>query len=315
MSKTFSTSSHFHQGEQTLQTEVGKREEIERASQLMIRTHMPNQHCTFFKGLRYVFIGTVDKQGQPWASILSGSIGFISIPNPHTMQIEYPFIMDHPAFVGLQPGSSVGVLGLDFSNRRRNRMNGKVLQMEANRLTISVMQSYGNCPKYINAREIDDNQQTSVSNKIVERNHLNQEDCVRIASADTFFIASHHHDGSKATYEGADISHRGGFPGFIQIGNNNTLTIPDYMGNFMFNTLGYLMTEPKAGLLFIDFDTGDLTQMTGKAEIIRHEEEVNQYPGAQRLLSIHIERVLYTSGGLPLRWQFLEVSPFNPFPS
>jgi hypothetical protein len=54
---------------------------------------------------------------------------------------------------------------------------------------------------------------------------------------------------------GADISHRGGLPGFVRV-QGDELTIPDFRGNRYFNTLGNLIAEPRASLLFIDFEKG-----------------------------------------------------------
>ena len=82
-----------------------------------------------------------------------------------------------------------------------------------------------------------------------------------VAGADTFFIATWHPGG------GADASHRGGRPGFVRVLDDRTLEFPDYPGNNMFNTLGNLVGHPRAGLLFVDFERGDLLQLTGRAKI------------------------------------------------
>ena len=312
MLNSSTSSNHFHIGECTLQSETDKREEIAHLSQVMMRDYMTEQQITFFQGLRYLFVGTVDEQGQPWASILSGPVGFISAPDSKFLKINVTLPLIEPAFAGLIKGSAFGVLGLDFSNRRRNRVHGRIVHRNDSQLVINISQSYGNCPKYISTRMIDDSQPPPIPGVVLEREHLSEEDIARITRTDTFFIASHHQDGSSAAYEGADISHRGGSPGFVHVESDRTLTIPDYMGNFLFNTLGNLLVNPLAGLLFIDFDTGDFMQMTGKADIIRDSPDIQLYPGAQRLLRIHIDRVRYTPQGLPLHWQFLEPSPFNP---
>jgi hypothetical protein len=45
------------------------------------------------------------------------------------------------------------------------------------------------------------------------------------------------------------------------------LTIPDFRGNRFFNTLGNLVSDPRAALLFVDFETGDLLHLQGRVEI------------------------------------------------
>ena len=65
---------------------------------------------------------------------------------------------------------------------------------------------------------------------------------------------------------GIDVSHRGGKPGFVRVDDGvggTVLTFPDFRGNFFFNTLGNITAHPKAGLLFVDHETGGVLQLTG----------------------------------------------------
>ncbi|NEO48940.1 MAG: pyridoxamine 5-phosphate oxidase, partial [Moorea sp. SIO4A3] len=111
---------------------------------------------------------------------------------------------------------------------------------------------------------------------------------------------------------GADASHRGGYPGFIQVISDNQLVFPDYAGNNMFQTLGNLTVNPHAGLLFIDFERGNTLQLTGIAEVIWDQSRFTTVPGAQRLVEFHIDQVLDTTNASPIRWRFGEYSPANP---
>ncbi len=61
---------------------------------------------------------------------------------------------------------------------------------------------------------------------------------------------------------GVDISHRGGLPGFVKVAGD-VLTIPDFRGNWFFNTLGNLVLTSARLLLFVDFETGDLLHLQG----------------------------------------------------
>jgi hypothetical protein len=108
---------------------------------------------------------------------------------------------------------------------------------------------------------------------------------------------------------GVDVSHRGGKPGFVWVDNNNTLTIPDYLGNFHFNTLGNFLVNPKAGLLFIDFDKGHVLSLTGIVEILWESVELEYFDGAERLWQFHLEKGLYLKYSLPFKWQFEGYSP------
>jgi hypothetical protein len=53
-----------------------------------------------------------------------------------------------------------------------------------------------------------------------------------LENADMLFLATGN------AQRGNDASHRGGSPGFIEVVNKNTLRIPDYPGNGLFNSLG-----------------------------------------------------------------------------
>ncbi len=107
---------------------------------------------------------------------------------------------------------------------------------------------------------------------------------------------------------GVDISHRGGMPGFIRI-DGNTLTIPDFVGNRYFNTLGNMLVEPRAALLFIDFDTGDLLHLQGTTEVLWQSDETGNLVGAERLWRFHITSAWIKSNAIPLQWTLREVAP------
>jgi len=78
---------------------------------------------------------------------------------------------------------------------------------------------------------------------------------------------------------GVDISHRGGAEGFVRV-EGDTLLIPDYRGNGYFNTLGNLVLEPRAALLFLDLEAGRMTCLQGAAEVFWNRADL---PGAERV--------------------------------
>jgi len=277
----------------------------------MMRDFMPDQHREFFEGLEYIFLGTVGENGLPYASILTGVPKFVSSSDPKELVIQTGPRDHKPAFKPLAVGQAVGVLGLDLSNRRRNRMHGRVSKLDASSITIRVVQSYGNCPKYISVRNISE-RNVATTNNTTEDTVLNAADTALISAADTFFIASYISDGSNASYEGVDMSHRGGEPGFVAVDSAVQISIPDYKGNNMFNTLGNLLLNPDAALLFVDFETGDQLHITGQAVLIENPDDVAKHAVAQRLLRIQIQTFRRQPSATALRWQYIEGSPFNP---
>ena len=84
---------------------------------------------------------------------------------------------------------------------------------------------------------------------------------------------------------------------------------PDYAGNCLFNTLGNIEIDPRCGLLFIDFDSGDCLQLTGEAAILWEPEHVCRFPGAERVVSFQLEEVIHIEAALPLTWRFQDYSP------
>jgi hypothetical protein len=80
------------------------------------------------------------------------------------------------------------------------------------------------------------------------------------------------------------------------------LTLPDFRGNFMFNTLGNIAAHPHAGLLFVDYRSGDVLQLTGTAQLVWDGAELRSFAGALRLLRVTVDEALWMPAALPLRW-------------
>jgi hypothetical protein len=134
-----------------------------------------------------------------------------------------------------------------------------------------------------------------------------------LRSADTAFVASVGPAAGEA-HGRADASHRGGAPGFLAAVGARQVLLPDYAGNSMFNTLGNLAADPRVGLAVPDFATGRLLQLSGTAAVDWRAEVAATFPGAERLVVIHVEHVREVAGALPAGWSAPEPSPFNPRP-
>ena len=274
-----------------------------------IRNFLPEQHRQFFSLLSYVFAGAIDSEGWPLATLLTGQPGFVQSPDPSTLHIASLPDAEDPANEALSPNREIGILGIDLSTRRRNRANGRVVARDSSGIRIAVGQSFGNCPQYIQMRALAApgfDPGPAVPKSVEPVDHLDLPARAAIAAADTFFVASRSRPGDGAEY-GADISHRGGRPGFVRT-DGDQLTIPDFRGNRYFNTLGNLIAEPRASLLFVDFATGDLLQLQGTAEVDWSGAPAAQIAGAERLWRFHVTRGWRRRSATPLRWSFLEYS-------
>ena len=176
---------------------------------------------------------------------------------------------------------------------------------------VDVDQSFGNCPKYIQARR-PEFAEVPAAMPVAHRLEC-VDDAAReiIRRADTFFIATAHPSAAGAALRafGVDVSHRGGKPGFVDVDAQGVLTVPDFIGNFYFNTLGNLAINPRCGLLFIDFERGDLLYLAARGEIIAHGPVVDAFEGAQRVLRLRTVSALRVQAVLPLRWSEAQASP------
>lgn len=298
----------WHEGEIALQQMAGSRARLAEVGPRVIRDQMPDQHREFFAQLPFLVAGSVDAQGQPWASALANEPGFVSSPDPRRLVVRATPLAHDPLREALAAGMPIGLLGIQPHTRRRNRLNGQVTQLDAKGFEVEVGQSFGNCPKYIQAREPEF---TGVSRAEPVRRLAALDGPARaiIERADTFFIASAHPRAGDAPAFGVDVSHRGGKPGFVRVDGGQALTVPDFMGNSFFNTLGNLATNPRCGLLFIDFDSGDLLHVAATGQIVHDGAELEAFQGAQRLLRFQIVSVLHAPAALPLRWSEAQLSP------
>ncbi|WP_354687907.1 pyridoxamine 5'-phosphate oxidase family protein [Cupriavidus necator] len=300
----------FHTGELAAQERAGKRERMAAAGSRVIRGEMPEQHQTFYAQLPFLLVGAVDASGLPWATMLAGRPGFAHAPDATHLRIDALALPGDPAQAALVHGARIGLLGIELPTRRRNRMNGIIVARDEAGLTVEVEQSFGNCPRYIQLRDVSF-AEPAVAPPAWHGDALDEKAMAWLRNADTLFIAtSHTASGAEGEHTGgADVSHRGGKPGFIRVDDARTLTFPDFNGNNFFNTVGNLIANPRAGIVVPDFADGSLLHVGGRAEVIWEGAELASFAGAERLVRLHIERVMRRPGVLPLRAQFREYSP------
>lgn len=266
---------NFHRGELEAQRLAGVA-----GNSGAIRDFMPAQHSLFFEQQPYVLAATLDADGAPQASVLHGAPGFIHTPDDKTIVVG--------AASTLVAGRPAGLLGLDFSTRRRNRANGIVRSNEGGQLVIDVLESFGNCPQHITVRDVRTvPPQPPCSHQF---DGIDAAARALIAQADTFFIAT------SGGEHGVDMSHRGGPPGFAVI-DGDTLLVPDFKGNRYFNTLGNLLLDARAALLFIDFANGDVLELRGRASVAWASDAAGG-----RSWRFACERGTLIRAALPLRW-------------
>lgn len=305
-------STSFHEGELAVQAHVGVPDQAARMRARVIRPFMPDQHQAFYNQLPFIITGAVDASGQPWASAAFGPQGFVSSPDSeHIIMASVPLLAEQLG-MRLGPNHKLGLLGIELQTRRRNRVNTVVEEVTPQGFAMRVDQSFGNCPQYIQVRELKWREgemnpsgevpavETKTTDKVARR---------LISAADMFFIASRSAEISADRRSGIDASHRGGKPGFVRVAADGTLSFPDFSGNLFFNTIGNIQSDPRVGLFFPDFVSGDAVFVAGRASVEWGGPAVEAFDGAERLVHVVPERVILAKAALPIAGKLVEAWP------
>ena len=133
------------------------------------------------------------------------------------------------------------------------------------------------------------------------QNHLNAQ-ALNSIQRSPFVLLSTSNAAGEST-----ISPKGGVPGFVGIGDDKTLYLPDQRGNNLIFSLQNILAHPAVGLLFLVPGTCETLRVHGKAQITADEALCTQFPIGNkpaRLVTViqmtsayfHCSRSLNTSG-------------------
>ena len=301
----------YHEGELQVQERVGVLQEGAQNARV-IQDSIIKGALRFIGQLPMAVFGSLDQGKNVWASVVLGKPGFMQAKDERLVHFDLR-TMEHnpydPFWNNIQENPEVGMLAIELASRRRLRINGTITRETEALVQLQVKESYPNCPKYIQRREVSTPLQAAVSTPglSAQGEVLGPEQCMIIAKADTFFVASVHPE------RGVDASHRGGNQGFVTLINDRTLRIPDYPGNSMFNTLGNFAVNPRAGLIFLDFESGRTLQLTGLATILYAVDGTEvETGGTKRFWQFHIDNWVEINHSTRSVWSFLDYSPHNP---
>jgi uncharacterized protein len=298
----------YHAGEIDIQERLGEKVMAERNGRAVTDKIIPGA-INFIEKQHFCIASTKDQRGQITVSALAGQNGFLKVIGPSTLEISRNLLYSNPFDVfwsNINAHPKVGLLFIEPSSRRRFRING-ALHVTPEKVTVNIEQAYPNCPKYIQQRHVRSLEKPFYTPEFVSGEILTPPLIDLINIADTFFI------GSSDLQGNLDCSHRGGPPGFIHIENEQTIVVPDYKGNSMFNTFGNLALNPNAGLLFIDFNNNINLQLLGSAELILNSDrdDINT-TGTNRYWIFRLRKWTLLQNLKGFEWQFIDYSPFNP---
>lgn len=303
--------SPYHKGEMALHERYGRLQQQTMIGRQVHSPVMDAHQAGFLSEREYVVVGSIDSDGRPWASIVFGEAGFAQALDPSTVNLGAAPLEGDRLNNNMVSGAPMSIVAIDLATRRRIRANVTFTSADDNGLRLHIDQAYGNCPKYIQTRELvqADGKADHPAAKVETFTSLTDRAREIIGAADTFFVASHNPEDDQHDVGGVDVNHRGGRAGFVRI-DDNTLVVPDYMGNFAFNTLGNFLLNPVAGLLFVDFETGDILQLTGTTEILWDDDpELERIKGARRAWKFHLEEASLIHQATSARFAFGEYSP------
>lgn len=288
----------YHAGSRAVQDRVGVREQADHVGR-SVGQGIREVAAAFLELQPLLVAGAADPStGRVWASPLTGAPGFVRATGPQRISVTGGWSPADPlATAFATPGTPVGTIALDPRTRRRMRLNGTA-RPSARGLLIEAEQVFANCPKYLQKRELYGSDPAGPGTAAPRTGDaLTEAQLAAVRAADTFFVATTGPDG-------ADASHRGGNPGFVHAEGPRELLWRDYPGNAMFLTLGNLETDGRAGLLFLDWESGTTLQLSGRAKTVYHLEE--------RFVRFRVDSVVETPAASPLRWSAPAYSPANP---
>lgn len=310
---TTTASALYHYGELTAQEKAGTLgTAAELAAGMRNSLNFSANHDAFLTAQSFAVISSVDlESGYVWVTPLFAKSGDLIAISENEIAISAHCVPKEDSLHLIEPGTPLSLLGIDLNKRTRHRINGVALGFDNKgdrKLHLEVKEYTPNCPKYINRREIifDANNPETIneSAKREERSALTETDQILIRSMDTLWI------GSYAPNAGADCNHRGGKPGFIRVTSPSTIEWPEYRGNGMHFTAGNLEVHDRAGVTVVDFESGNMIQMTGRAVVDWNHD--GRYEGASRAIVFHIEHLVRTDNVTSHRWKRLDYSPYNP---
>ena len=304
MSGSAASGAPFHEGERAAQAKAGAAGIAEWARRA-ITPAMPERHREFYASLPFVVASGRDASGRLWVTALEGEPGFASARRPDSLALATRPPEGDPLHEALLDGGDIGLVGIEFATRRRNRVNGTVERADPEGLLIHVAQAFGNCPQYIHERLWKRPDEPGEAPQPRSSSSLDEDQVRLVREADTFFIGSGFGSAGEVPVRGLDASHRAGAPGFVEVDGASTLRFPDYSGNDYFNTIGNLLRDDSCGLLFIEFSSGRLLHVSGRASV-DWAPDTRRFPQARRLVTVAIDAVRDRPGALRLRWEEAE---------
>jgi len=335
-----------HLGELSVQQKRQTPTQLTQQIPYFMSTDMPSQHAQFYAGLPYIPLSTLDLAGRPWVSILvtksedDPSIG-IEVLADNELELSSAISQYDPFLRALQTTNTAqqsplfAGVGVDFANRRRNKIAGNITSVITGehgkvQLRLKSNEHLGNCPKYITVRNLQPcarDAEIALDSFDSLNDSLPDECKAVIDQASTVFLATKYIARANTNVDSKTdmgLNHRGGLPGFVRTyeeveesseGRSVTtyLVLPDYSGNRFYQSLGNIESDAEVGLVFPNFNNGDMLYVTGSAENLYDDEAQALMPRMSLVTRIRLTGAVFVSSALDLQMTASEqFSPYNP---
>ena len=207
----------------------------------------------------FVILGAADRDGRLWATMMHGKPGLLSVPSEDRLVIGARAGPDDPLARALEGELDVGLLLIDPATRRRMRVNGA-------RAHRTGCRSRGNDSRGL--RELPEVHPAAGRDAMP----LGGGTAARRARSGPYRRAGGHDRDDRHAVSREQASGRGSRrlasrrAAWIREGDcsRSSSCMPGLSaGNMMFNTLGNLAVNPRAGMLVVDFANGRTLSSAG----------------------------------------------------
>ncbi|KAJ3523199.1 hypothetical protein NMY22_g11545 [Coprinellus aureogranulatus] len=291
-----------------------------------IYSEMTDQQRIFHtSNLHFLPVVTLDKKGRPWSSVLTGSdgqIGWIKSVKPtksSRLEMKPRVTVGDPFWDNVDPfreEGSDGVLfagiGVEVSTRRRNKLAGKILNLQRDEesrdvtLTAHVYENTGNCPKYIVVRSVEPHITT---HPVVVHENLDLGPTDRLPADVVSFI----HAADTIWFGSAFISSSSEFPSHRRHQPPRWSSRLDFSGNRFMSSLGNIEVTPVASVTIVDWDNGDILYLTGDAVNLVGEDAERVMPLQKALTELRVTGYRFVKDAVTVRQKVEpEISPYSP---
>jgi len=96
----------------------------------------------------------------------------------------------------------------------------------------------------------------------------------------------------------------------VRVSSQTELWFNDYPGNNLYQTFGNVHGYSTVGLMFLDFEAGDLILLSGKAHIETLEKQSQDSKFLPRRFHFSLEKGVRIERAVNGTWALEEVSPF-----